>query len=592
MDSQRLFSETETRLFNQVCEAVHATSDNQKNLLRSLVCGELTAEWSQLVTMMESNGPLSILFKDELKYLTTLKSTSRGHQSSQAHGEAGVFSQIQPIPGQKTTDQKLVKAATHDIVQYNNVLEKLLVKYRDYVRSSISGIQRYPETDNGTSAVEQKIVNLSSRRDLLKKEIRSLEDKIDSRFDCLEGITRIEPNVAEAEGGVSDRNSKSSALTDIFKTTLPSYDHILSRLDALHGELDYDAGEDDTTLHTARRHASQIVLSLATKCRASLDAVFLEASLTYNRRASYASSYARDINDERDAVYAEIQSLWDEMVPLSHMVVENEFLKPILKKTESRSDRQSTRDMIVSGYTSAMLRFMNERLCILVSRIQTLVHHHQTLLTAFTYVNSKAEAKSAKRPVAANVHSTQTKEGGKSKSHTLLDTIRRQMELYGSVPIDVDNKSQAAYAATPRTQVNKLDRYVTSRQKKGDDLARNVHSYFERAAKSQITDAEFGAHLLLDSVIADSTAGSQMGGHVYDDQQVEDSVATMKSQTSEIETTFRKLREGAGVPSSAPDFVTYAYNKSVKQLPSDDTEKCPKFVAVVQKWGDPVGFTN
>lgn len=96
------------------------------------------------------------------------------------------------------------------------------------------------------------------------------------------------------------------------------------------------------------------MLSLATKCRASLDTVFLEASLTYNRRASYASNYSRDINDERNAVYAEIQSLWDEMVPLSHMVVENEYLKPILKKTETRSDRQVARDKIVSRYVGPL----------------------------------------------------------------------------------------------------------------------------------------------------------------------------------------------------------------------------------------------
>ncbi|KAI0882050.1 uncharacterized protein GGS22DRAFT_191781 [Annulohypoxylon maeteangense] len=592
MDSQRSFSETETCLFNKISGAVHATSENQKNLLKSFICGESISEWTQLVAMMESNGPLSILSEDELKYLNALNATSRGHQSSQAQGGVGIFSKIQPIPGQKTTDHNLVKAATKDMVQYNDVLEKLLVKYRDYVRSSISGLQTYAKTDNGASVFEQKIAQLSSRRDSLKKEIHSLENKINNRFDRLEDTSRTEPNIAESEGGLSDRSSKSIALTEVFKTTLPSYDHILSRLSALHGELNYDVGEDDTILQTARRHATQIVLSLATKCRASLDTVFLEASLTYNRRASYASNYARDINDEREAVYAEIQSLWDEMVPLSHMVVENEFLKPILKKTETRSDRQGTRDMIVSSYTSAMLRFMNERLRILVSRIQMLVYHHQTLLNAFTIVNSKTGARSTKGLGTANMHRAQTKEGGKSKGHTLMNTIRRQMELYGSVPIDVDKMSQTAPTPTSHMQVDKLDRYVTSRQKKGDDIARNVHSYFERAAKSQITDAEFGAHLLLDSVIADSTAGSRVGGHVYDDQQVEDSVATIKSQTNEIETTFRKLREGAGTPSSASDFVTYAYNKSVKQVPSDDSEKCPKFAAIVQKWGDSAGFTN
>lgn len=42
------------------------------------------------------------------------------------------------------------------------------------------------------------------------------------------------------------------------------------------------------------------------------------------------------------------------MVPLSHMVVENEYLKPILKKTETRSDRQAARDKIVSRYVGPL----------------------------------------------------------------------------------------------------------------------------------------------------------------------------------------------------------------------------------------------
>lgn len=72
---------------------------------------------------------------------------------------------------QKTIDHNMVKAALHDINQYNNVLEKLLVKYKDYVRRSIANLQRPPETNDEVSMVKQKISALSRRKDLLKSKV-------------------------------------------------------------------------------------------------------------------------------------------------------------------------------------------------------------------------------------------------------------------------------------------------------------------------------------------------------------------------------------------------------------------------------------
>ncbi|KAI0835659.1 hypothetical protein F5Y06DRAFT_289052 [Hypoxylon sp. FL0890] len=501
---------------------------------------------------------------------------------------------------QKTIDHNTVKAAIHDIVQYNNVLERLMVKYNDYVRRSIATIQRPLETENGASVVDQKIAALALRRNELKKEIHELEERVDRRRNRLEGVIHAKTGMSKARRDSHDENPQTAALNRVLETTLPSHDHILSKLNALHNELGHDAVEDDTILHTARRHASQIVLSLATKCRASLDTVFLDASLAYSKRVP-SESNARSTNEERDAVYAEIQSLWDEMVPLAHMVVEKEFLKPILKLIETCSERQGGRDAVVYAYTSSMLRYMNERLCLLQERIKMLVYHQQSLLNAFTYIAGKSESQPTWSLGDAKARSSQERGDGKVRGRTLLDTIQRKMEFYGAIPIDVDKQSQKQQKPTPRMQADKLDRYVASRLKKGDDLARNVHEFFERTTKTELTDAELGAQLLLDSVIADSAAGSQAGGHVYDDQQVEDSVATMRSQAEEIQTVFRKLREGSGAPSSAHEFVTYAYSKVAKQVSHkdgedfshpDDQRQCDQFTALIRKWGDSAGFTN
>lgn len=67
MASLSALSETEIRLFNQVCGAVNATNESQKDLLKSFICNELSPEWARLVSLAESNGPLSVLSEDELK---------------------------------------------------------------------------------------------------------------------------------------------------------------------------------------------------------------------------------------------------------------------------------------------------------------------------------------------------------------------------------------------------------------------------------------------------------------------------------------------------------------------------------------------
>ncbi len=67
MASTPLSSETEIRLFNQVCEAIRATGKDQRNVLKSFIREELSTEWARLVALMDSDGPLSILSEDEMK---------------------------------------------------------------------------------------------------------------------------------------------------------------------------------------------------------------------------------------------------------------------------------------------------------------------------------------------------------------------------------------------------------------------------------------------------------------------------------------------------------------------------------------------
>lgn len=55
------------RLLDQVCESLDAKTEGQRNLLKTAICNDLAPEWTRLVALMESNGPLSMLSEDEMR---------------------------------------------------------------------------------------------------------------------------------------------------------------------------------------------------------------------------------------------------------------------------------------------------------------------------------------------------------------------------------------------------------------------------------------------------------------------------------------------------------------------------------------------
>lgn len=77
-------------------------------------------------------------------------------------------------------------------------------------------------------------------------QIHKLDNKIRDHTSQLDGVNRTEPSII----GTNDYLKQVSE-------TLPSYDHILNKLNVLYGELGHDTFDDDTVIQTARRHASQ-----------------------------------------------------------------------------------------------------------------------------------------------------------------------------------------------------------------------------------------------------------------------------------------------------------------------------------------------
>lgn len=85
-------------------------------------------------------------------------------------------------------------------------------------------------------------------------------------------------------------------------------------------------------------------------CRLSLDIVYQEAAKTWNDTAPGANPYPRAVEDEMMAIRDEIQSLWDEVVPVAHMAVEKQLIEPILKRITTAKKRRDTQNDVIGLY--------------------------------------------------------------------------------------------------------------------------------------------------------------------------------------------------------------------------------------------------
>ncbi|KAI1497731.1 hypothetical protein F5X99DRAFT_355715 [Biscogniauxia marginata] len=478
---------------------------------------------------------------------------------------------------------------------YTHLVEEISGKFRQHISRCIMSLKELPTPLDDASSVREKIMALRLRKELLQDEVRILKDKASNHI-RIERVIRTEASIMEHEPGFYYDHYDFDKVHRLFKVNTTSYDHVLSKLQALGGELNYDDSTRDAMLFNARRGASQVILNLAHNCHTQLNIVFQEAALTYAVNAPNIPEYGRVIHQERDAIASEIQSLWDEVVPVAHMAVERQYLKPILDSVNMANESREVRNATICAYASAVLRFMNERLTVLAERIQTLVYHHQALFNAFHYLEARARDDDPKYCPRIQSHTVKLVTPVGEHNANLVELVRHYMHVYGSIPVDVDYDP----LESPIKTISKIDEYVQSRAEKGLEIAQDMHKFFETAVKAGLVDTELGGHIILDCVLADSATGFNDSG-VFADQQLEESVAATKEQIRLVRRIFHGLQlTGA---ETAPDFVADAYKKTAECLAAKNgngcfkpgfksTVTCPKcirclhFENLLRRWGD------
>ncbi|KAI1344224.1 hypothetical protein F5Y15DRAFT_106319 [Xylariaceae sp. FL0016] len=585
------------RVIKVICNALDLDPENDTDTVNHLLGPDspLHPQWVK-ITSMARESALSILTADELQFVASMKLCVGDTDPNL------VSAQLEKTVMKVATDDQMDDAVKL-LSQYSDLVESLVRKFSIVVSKEVAGLKHStiptstratnpdPKAtqsrattsssapEQGLSVLEESIKTLALRADQLDDQVEALQSEVDGR---LEFYTRI----------VQSENLRLDLGDDLFplqhsrdpsSSPFDSYDHIIEKLGKWGFELSYEGDDAENVLHECRQVTNEIVMALTNHCKTILNVVFAEALETWNHESSAKDGYGKAVAEEQQAFASEIESLWEEVIPVAHMAVESQFLQPLMVNTKASENTQRSRDTAITSYISAVLCCLNARLSIIAQRIQTLVCHHQALKCAFETGQSLSFTRRTHRDdPSSSRHTIQSSVRGEHVEATLLETLKNQMSTYG-------------FPLTASFEASVLESYVQERSAKGDGLSRDLQNLFIAAVKTNLTNHEVGTQLAMNSVLSDSACGLfKVPAGVHKDLQLDHSITTLEKQTTEAQGVFQKLNVAG--PASPPDFIACVHQKAADRLAAGDgggykpetvdesSIKCSTFHDIVRKW--------
>ncbi|KAI1310857.1 hypothetical protein F5Y03DRAFT_344178 [Xylaria venustula] len=468
------------------------------------------------------------------------------------------------------------------LTNYNELLEEKVSKFSIQSARSLAALRESSDADRDVAAIlervnETKQLNEQHRREIdsIKKSFETHDKNRSMKLEDYNPAFWGEVLFLRSHEFIDSSKPAPSTGTSLWN----EYDYILQHTQRWRDFIDFSSShEGEATIDNARQLVNALVYTITRHCQMQLETVFQENIGSGMERRDRK----RAVHDEAIDIVKEIDWLWEEVIPVAHMSVSAQFLRPITKLYKDWESSKQHRMAIVTTYASRVLRFMNDRLSIIAERTKLLVYHHQAL---YNLASLRLEEISGSESIAPKrkPHILANKPRLRSEYTTAAEHTRTFMQLYGAVPIHADDPS-------PKPTPSLLDEYVENRAQKGDTLLQDLHKLFEAASKADLADRELGGELLLESLLADSAARPGQPGSVYKDTEMEGSIDVLRDQTNQIRELFNDLKfEG---PAHPVDYVAHAYRQSATKAnegrrkgDQNSSVRGPKFEEFLRKWG-------
>ncbi|KAI0408582.1 hypothetical protein F4802DRAFT_617625 [Xylaria palmicola] len=470
---------------------------------------------------------------------------------------------------------------------YNKLLEDKVAKFSVQSSRSLATLRESSAVDNDITALLEKTAETKQRRLHHAQQIAVLRNSFNAHI--TKSSLRLDEYSPSFWNDVLLLNRHDTFLANGHRlaqemappeTLWDEYDYMLRQVGRWKSLVSDDSHDGEAIIERAHQHVSQLVYSITCHCQAQLAIVFHESLAATVAKADHL----RAIHDEAADIVKEIDWLWEEVIPVAHMSVSAQFLRPVLKRFEDWKSSKQAREAIVTTYASGVLKFMNDRLSAVAERTRTLVHHNKALNDVTRISQQNVASKTADNASEPMSHTLALSTQPQRQNTKASKNLQAFMEMYGAVPVHTDGPS-------PKPTAPLLDEYVQNRAHKGDILLQDLHKLFETTAKSTLTDQTLGGELLLESLLADSAASRAQPGSVYKDTQLEGSIAMLQGQARQIQEIFADLKlEG---PMSAPDYVAHSHRRVVDCLAAKTGQgqfgagenPNPKLEDFVRKWG-------
>ncbi|KAI2642849.1 hypothetical protein GGS21DRAFT_499921 [Xylaria nigripes] len=481
------------------------------------------------------------------------------------------------------------------ITTYNKFIEDRVSKFNIQTIRSLAGLREEAASEHDLTPLRERSTEAKQRRDLHEKQIELLRNSLDSADEThlqkLEEFSTIffnEVLFLSFYNTYFDKYCRRFPGETLGMGIWDEHDYVLEHVQRWRRLVNVKSPRAQEIIDGAREHVNQLVMSITHQCQVQLATVFHESQTCNTTRTDHHVA----VRDEAIGIIKEIDWLWEEVIPVAHMTVSAQFLKPVIQRYRTWDASQKFREAIIVTYASGILRFMNQRLSAVAERTQILVYHHQALYNAswFRQIKKTSNPQDAipRKMPRTMAHGTQP-----DHYHTASESLQALMQIYGVVPINVEDPF-------PKPSPSLLDEYVQNRAQKGDIFIQDLHKLFEGAVKAGLTERELGGELLLESLLADSSANMTQPGSIYQDTELDKSIEMLRAQAQQVQNIFRTLNLDG--PAQAPEFVAHAYRQTSDRLAAKVGERCfrggenpsptcmvcircLKFEEFVRKWG-------
>lgn len=406
-------------------------------------------------------------------------------------------------------------AELHDLSEMPSLREDDVVAAAAHLVRSTAAVNKQAETlrhqrDAWARLVASRADAHARRRELEASRRRKAEsERVRISSEITEIAHGIEFRIAELK---QDGDPKGNELHQALDVILKSDDALLTSLQKLGWELNEPDPEEAKSTDKLRETCLRLIKITVETIRTRLDTTYLSALATAQQSRDGSAD-----TDEMDALQAELESLYSEILPVAQMAVEQQHLEPALGAIATRSG-QSMRK------TASSLAYMDQCFDYLLSRINAL-HTHTELYNAHHAAVQRVVA-TARDEIASDIPSpdpplppsidaaSPVKPPARSKRLSRdLSHHRRRSSGVHDVPA-IDSLMQAlalpidAYGdGSAHSQIAALGKLVRERRLKDAGVARAAQDELETAAAERLEDARRAMQRLRDSVLAETPFG-------------------------------------------------------------------------------------